>query len=710
MALQARSDMELWDRPFQTLLIGVLLVNILAHAFNVPWWVLVASGVALGWKIGHLYFGWPLPPRKILYLVGAVIGGAVAWEYKTMLGHEAATPILVFLASLKLLETNRDRDAMFIIVTSYFLLMAHLLHSQSLGTTFFMAFDVAIITILMFQLHRADRRVTARSLRPIVRLLIFTIPIWLCLFIVFPRFTLKTFRKSQPIQATGFSESLDPGSVSSLAQSNEIAFRASHISGPRRSPSVLYWRGATLYNGDGMKWKPQSEKEIREGGVSIESLPLAAQPKIETTELEARATRYDIITEPAQGRAIFTLPRVIAFDAKQGLDFLQPFVTADATIRLGTPRRDHVAYAFASIPEEQGDPETLDTRIDQAAQAPPLQTSLRYQRLIDELRKKSRTPHAAMEALDDWFVAGEFRYTLTPGEGNSTSIDDFLFKSKKGFCEHFAAASATMLRSLGYKSRVVVGYQGGKYNSVSQALIVRSRDAHAWVEVWFPLNSKPGYGRWLTYDPTASIAPLRLRLGGEFLDLPEEQQQVRGTDGDQILANISRSFAMRVIDQSLMMWDYAQMSWTQFLLNYDRSGQREFLNQLFSMFGLKSGPWVMTGLILAFLGIVLRLIFLWHSRGPRESVLRREWTHFERELKRLGVVTSISDGPLTIRDRIESETLRDGLDAFIELQYGDGLSKPQDSEKFNDKLSLIRRARREAKRLETPPLVQQTTP
>lgn len=697
MSLQTRSDMELWDRPFQTQLIAVLFVNVLAHSSNVPLWIIAASVVALLYKLGHLYLGWKLPKKFVLYSIGAIIGAAIIFEFKTMLGHEAATPVLVFLASLKLLETNRDRDAMFIILTSYFLLMAHLLHSQTLASTFFMAFDVALITILMFQLHRADRRITSVSLRPIVRLLIFTIPIWLCLFVVFPRFTLKLFRTNQPAQATGFNEGLDPGSVSSLAQSNDVAFRVTFESGPRRSPEDLYWRGAALYDHNQLAWKASEESDVRTAGRHLRTLP---GPEANTT----KELTYKVVMEPGHGRALFTLPTVVDFQPGRGLEFLRPYVTATRNIRLAMPKSDHAVYTAVSVGESNGEPDVLNYNSTSRALKVNSAPSIAYNRLIENLKRNSTSAHQAMLMIDEYYSKNDFRYTLSPGDSKSLTVDDFLFRTKKGFCEHFAAASATLLRSLGYPTRVIVGYQGGKWNDVSNALIVRSRDAHAWVEVWHPLKSQPGKGRWVTYDPTASIAPLRLRLGGDFLDLPEEEQRGRDLDDDKNLSRLSENLVLQMVDRSLMMWDYAQMSWTQFLLNYDRSGQREFINRWLAKLGLSSNPWIITILVAMIFGISLRMIFIWQSRRPTETEVRREWLALEKEFQRLGFVTSKSDGPLTVRERVESqairagsksEIIRGGIDAFIELQYG-----PPHLVNKTENIRRLRRARRAARSLQ----------
>ncbi|MDX9732267.1 MAG: DUF3488 and transglutaminase-like domain-containing protein [Bdellovibrionales bacterium] len=693
MALQTRSDMELWDRPFQTLLLGVLAFNIAAHAMNVPWWALVASAIALAWKIGHLYFSWRLPPKKLLYSSGLLIGFAVFWEYKTALGHEAATPILVFLASLKLLETNRDRDAMFIIVTSYFLLMTHLLHSQSLGSTLFMALDVALITTLMFQLHRADRRITRKSLRPIGRLLVLTIPIWFCLFLVFPRFQLKLFQTEQKAQATGFSEEINPGSVSNLVQSDEVAFRVRFLAGPRYNPESLYWRGATLYEADDLKWNPRSESEQRRLGTSPSELPLQNTP--EEHPERPRALHYEVITEPGQGHAVFTLPYLVRFEASPPMNTLRPFITNDRLVRLTFQRPDRMLYSALSLPAPEAPAlaQTNLTRSEKEASLKLTKTSPAVRKLATELKRGVQTPEQAMRRIDAWFVENGFRYTLTPENGPVATLDDFLFKKRQGFCEHYAAASATLLRAMGFSARVIVGYQGGKWNDISNALLVRSRDAHAWIEVFVPSETNVSRGTWRTYDPTAVIAPLRLRIGGDFLTLPEEQQ--RSLVSETEIEKIGKNLFLHAFDRTLLIWDYAQMSWTQFLLNYDQSGQRNFLNNLLNSVGLSGSPLMLTILIAIFFAICLRLIFLWRSRGPASTQLDREWAAFERELKHLGIYESIEDGPLTLKSRTESIPIQNGIDAFMDLQYGPPLEPAKTRERLRD----IRDARREARRL-----------
>ncbi len=82
-------------------------------------------------------------------------------------------------------------------------------------------------------------------------------------------------------------------------------------------------------------------------------------------------------------------------------------------------------------------------------------------------------------------------------------MDDFLFNSQRGFCEHYASAFTYLMRAAGIPARVVVGYQGGKMNPLDDYMIVRQSDAHAWTEVWVG-------NHWQRVDPTAAVSPDRV--------------------------------------------------------------------------------------------------------------------------------------------------------------------------------------------------------
>jgi hypothetical protein len=90
-----------------------------------------------------------------------------------------------------------------------------------------------------------------------------------------------------------------------------------------------------------------------------------------------------------------------------------------------------------------------------------------------------------------------YGYTLQlPRTPVQDPIANFLFERKQGHCEYFASSMAVMLRTLGIPSRVVNGFRSDEFNDLTGNYVVRAKDAHAWVEAYFP-----GYG-WATFDPT----------------------------------------------------------------------------------------------------------------------------------------------------------------------------------------------------------------
>jgi len=107
-----------------------------------------------------------------------------------------------------------------------------------------------------------------------------------------------------------------------------------------------------------------------------------------------------------------------------------------------------------------------------------------------------------LDRVRAWFTK-EFSYSLTPGALRSREpLDEFLFESKKGFCEHYAAALVTLLKLSGVKARLNVGYAGGRWNPLFRSLTFEESDAHAWAEVQDTVGKT-----WRIVDPTDWVHP-----------------------------------------------------------------------------------------------------------------------------------------------------------------------------------------------------------
>ncbi|HVK61533.1 MAG TPA: DUF3488 and transglutaminase-like domain-containing protein, partial [Bdellovibrionales bacterium] len=555
-----------WDKSLQLLLVGIVVFNAIPHYFDIPMWASALAAVLLFWKFMYLHRGLWRPPKQVIWGIALLASGCVVLEYRTLIGQDAAASLLVILASCKLLETNRYRDAMFVVFTSYFLLMTHLLFSQSLLSTVFMAIDVLLITTLMFHIHKRDRRTSARSFRPIMRTMLLALPVWIFLFIAFPRFSAGFWNmKTDPKNNIGFSESLDPGGVSEIAGSEETAFRVDFNDGVRPNPEFMYWRGAILTVGDGLKWKIDRAQNT---------------DRIIQEKPTEKPIQYEVLLEPTFRRWLFVLdypgdiqisPKLsrLFIRRKQGFIFesgreLMSRISYQGTAHLRAERQTlslDEKQALLELPELDPRVSNIVAKIDNDA----------------KLRPRGTRAEKISSAALKYFAEQKFRYTLKPGplagRDGATQLAEFLFTTKRGFCEHYAAAFATLMRASGIPSRVVLGYQGGKENEFGDYLLVRQMDAHAWSEVWDDEAS-----RWFRVDPTSVIAPLRLRIGGDY-NLLEEEQIAQNMSEEEVRRRLNGGFGRFGIRLALA-WDAVQMKWNAFLNDYDFEFQQSLLARI----------------------------------------------------------------------------------------------------------------------------------
>ncbi len=119
-----------------------------------------------------------------------------------------------------------------------------------------------------------------------------------------------------------------------------------------------------------------------------------------------------------------------------------------------------------------------------------------HQGVINAIVRDAATPWDRAVALRDFFTDGAFTYDLDPRLGDGTDAIDTFLRTRRGFCQQFAATFAAFGRAAGLPTRVVVGFTPGTYDELNDEYVVHGRDAHAWVEVYFA-----GLG-WRTFDPT----------------------------------------------------------------------------------------------------------------------------------------------------------------------------------------------------------------
>jgi hypothetical protein len=240
-------------------------------------------------------------------------------------------------------------------------------------------------------------------------------------------------------------------------------------------------------------------------------------------------------------------------------------------------------------------------------------------------------------------------------------VDDFLFTTRRGFCEHFAAAFVTLMRAAGIPSRVVVGYLGGELNTAGNYLIVRQSDAHAWAEIW---TAERG---WVRVDPTGAVAPERIELGLEAVRRLEQQGISLGSlPADAVLRAMELGWFDYVARHARWYWDLTNMTWYHWVVDYDKERQERFLASL----GLDDISWSrLTGLL--FVGALLvMLVYAFILLRPKKSVdpALAAYLRFCRELARTGLTRAPHEGALDFARRCAHQRpdLKDRVDGITE--------------------------------------------
>lgn len=559
-------------------------------------WVMAVSLLALGVRAMMLWRGWRPPPAAMLALL-AILGVALlGWQWRQLGTLPALINLLWLGYGLKLIEVRRERDVEQVLLLAFFLVALALVQRQSMGWALAMAGALWLaVTTLLAAVQPLGRRLW---LHASVTLLL-AAPLLLTLFLLLPRLPPLWQMPSSNRALSGLSEEVAPGDISELVNSSELAFRISFASAPPL-PQERYFPLMRQELFDGRRWLLSDEVRRWQQSQSVQTQPAANS----TTPLPAGG--YQVIAEPQRHRWTLALtdPEVLS-----GPVTLSPLATLY--------RRD------------RGDGR-ISYRVSTAATAPPASQATRQLNLqlpatgnpkarAHALMLKARhpTPEALAAALLGEFRQGDFYYTLQPPRLGQDGVDDFLFESRRGFCGHYAMATAFVLRAAGIPARLVTGYLGGEWNPRGNYLEVHQFDAHAWVEYLDEQN------RWQRLDPTAAVAPQRIEggvpaaLAGEF------------AAADPLSLQRYRNWALL---NQLRWWganlDY---QWTRWVLNYDAANLWQQLGQRWPALSGHT-HW----LILAALSGVATLVgglLLW--RGPTPARLRL-WQSLRRRAARHG--------------------------------------------------------------------------
>ena len=547
--------------------LAALLWAALPLVFSLPTAVVLLFAALLAVRGALLYAGIGKLPAPVLALLG-VLSGVLVWtQLGTVFGREGGVAFLLLLVTLKAFESSSQRDWNVLLLAMLFLIGSAVLFNQSLLTGLWL---LAALTAAAVCLAVSAGGLGLReALRCAASSLLAVLPLAAVLFVSVPRMKEPLWRIPQGGQQakTGLSGTMQPGSISNLVQSDEWVANITFSDGLKPQPRDLYWRAIIMSDFDGTRWQAMPD--------------FAADSAPQLRVSEGRGVRYQMIIRDQNG-------------ALPALDYPAGVLPQGLVRRLGgTVRAERSREGLRRLDLQAALGDTLPHALNEAeyrryTRLPEGNPQTR--RLAETLAKQSPTERAFIRNVLNHFSRRHFSYTLRPPTtAGRNSIDEFMFATRQGFCEHYAQSFAVIMRAAGLPARIVTGYQGAEYNPQGGFWQIRAKDAHAWTEVWLPSEQV-----WLRVDPTAAVAAVRTEQGiGSALP-----------QNDRVLIADESAFSR---------WrDAGQFYWQQWVVNYDQSRQNSF----FSLLGL--GGFNLKTLLLflpAALAAALLPLYRWQAKN-----------------------------------------------------------------------------------------------
>ena len=620
------------------------------HQDHLPAWISALALACIAWRVLEYRGAVPFPPRllKVVLVAGCVAG--LAATYPTLLGLEPMVSMLLAGYGLKLLEMHHKRDAVVLVYLAYFAAAVDCVFTQDVSDFLLVLLTFVIATTALVSINQSKARgFSAGSAGLAMRMLATALPLMLVLFLVVPRLgALWSIPGPRNQARTGVSDTMAPGEFSSLVGSDAVAFRV-RFDGAIPPRDRLYWRGLVFSEFDGRTWKqadfygPDRPILGRRGdgddGIVRLGAPLGYTVTMEPTH---RSWLFALSTPDTDEPGIRRLrdSRLVSVDE------------IDA-------RRN---YAFRSWLDHRLEPEGLHPYREQLEREVPPGSNPETARVAREWAQETPGAEALAARLLGLFNES-FVYTLEPPLLGTHGVDEFLWRTRRGFCEHYAGAFAFFMRAAGHPARVVAGYLGGEVHPRENFVTVRQFDAHAWAEVWIA-----GRG-WVRVDPIAAVAPERVEMS--LADL--------FGDDDRFLADSPLSL-IRFRDFGPVEWlllqkDWVEYAWGTWVLGYDRR-QAELLQRLLGgvdaprialLFAAAAAvsllPWAL-----------VRLARRRRERpDPRDALVRR----FCDKMARAGLPRRRGEGMLAFAHRIAAERPELETDAlaiaraYVRLRYAE---------------------------------------
>lgn len=489
--------------------------------------------------------------------------------------------LILFLSIIKLLQKKADRDWIFIYLISFFEIL--LAASVSISPLYIVSLALfllsAICAIILFEIRKTFRKINEKTnvlsfsknneaenfsakrlpftaIALLICIMFFAIP----MFFVFPRVGGAGFGNSSAgNRVTGFSDSVKLGEIGNLLQNDAIVMRVGFEAEDLQKIPLPRWRGIALDKFDNKSWSKSSigasERFTKNAnGVYVVDFPSENRNLV----------KYTVYLEPLETPVLFALSRPIWISRGNFQEVRKDEEGSLRVVRTGFERTAYSVFSdVASPPIEKlkSDNSEYSAEFERYLQLPE-NFDEKISQLAEQLSKDKKNRYEKAKTIEN-YLQNNFGYTLQLKAGGDQPLSDFLFNVREGHCEYFASAMAMMLRTQGIATRVVNGFQTGEFNQTANVFVVKQKDAHSWVEVYFPKENI-----WIPFDPT----PFAGRTDAE-----------NAVAANSLTGKISSFFVA------------LETFWIQYFVAYDNQEQRSLFSSVkseFNKYQAKSAFWL----------------------------------------------------------------------------------------------------------------------
>ena len=548
------------------------------------------------------------PFSKLWTSLGVIVALiSIYFSYGTFIGIDAGVAVLSTFLFAKALEIKNTRDVIIVFNFALFVTASSFLLNQSIWMACVVLMCLVSSLIGLYRLQTSDFQHQDRwiggfkqDLKHVAKFIGLALPFLVLLFLFFPRLPpLWHIPIPENKAVTGMSDRMSPGDIADLSQSSALAFRILGDMSKLPPRSKMYWRAMVLDHYDGQTWtsSPRNQQNYR--------------PENQEFLLQQSKFAYQYLAANPQSSWVMGLDQSIPNNNQYSLK-------VDGSIMPNRAVKSNQPITLQWLGPSSLNDHTNNTQIVfKTTTNFPEKFDLRSQQLAQQLFEESaRDPERYIQHLIDWYQQQQFAYTLQPGLLGQNRIDEFLFQSKQGFCEHYASSFALLMRYVGIPARIVVGYQGGELAPDGQSWEVRQLDAHAWTEVKVK-------EQWVRIDPTAIIAPQRIDSGMQ--NYMQADQNVWGAQRS------SMSYQQYALLKKMRIWsDYASYQWQSKVVGYNAESQQSWLSKL----GIRS---TYSMIMVLFVGIAFLVAgyfsFIFYRKWKNTSEIDRFMVHFSKGLQ-----------------------------------------------------------------------------